>query len=138
MFAQLEGDLRIFRRQGMIRTGSRALRAEYGPAEYKDDGTEVSPAQTSTLPRTKFAVNRLKVPELVPKRSSLFAVERVPDREFAHPVLEGQTDAVVLRRSTLGHPVGTGRFGEWSRRPVPGLHARLILGDRGHLSVTSS
>ena len=121
----------------MIRTSSRALRAEYGPAEYKDDDAEVSPAQTSTLPRAKFAVNRLEVLELTPKRSSLFAVERVPYRQFAHPVLEGQPDAILLRRSALGHAVGAGRFGEWSRRPVPGLHTRLILGDRGHLSVTS-
>ncbi len=108
----------------MIRTGSCALRAEYGPAEHKDDGTKESPAQTSTLPRAKFDVNRFELLELTPKRSSLFAVERVSYRQFAHPVLEGHPDAVVLRRSALGQTVAARRFGERSRRPVPGLHAR--------------
>ena len=69
--------------------------------------------------------------------SSLFAVERVPDRQLAHPILEEQSDAIVLRRRALRQAMRARRLGKRPRCPMPGLHSRDILGDRGHLSVTS-
>jgi hypothetical protein len=36
------------------------------------------------------------------KLGGLLAVERVPHRQLAHPVLEQQSDAIVLRRRALG------------------------------------
>jgi len=68
---------------------------------------------------------------------ALFAVERVPHRQLAHPVLEEHSDAIGLWRRALRHPVGAGRLGQRPRSPVPTLRARWVSGDRDHLSITS-
>ena len=109
---------------------------------------QVRGASFDVRTRTSFDPNSLRngassvcaSPASRPARasSSLLAVERVPHRQLAHPILEEYSDAIVLWRRALRHAMRARRLGKRPRCPVPGLNSRDILRDRGHLSVTSS